>query len=42
MTKRILIIDDEENIRRVMRLALEAIGYVVGEASDGEPWAGGI
>jgi CheY-like chemotaxis protein len=35
MTQRILIIDDEGNIRRVIRLALEAAGYVVGEASDG-------
>jgi DNA-binding response OmpR family regulator len=35
MTKRILIIDDEENIRRVIRLALDAAGYEVGEASDG-------
>ncbi|MGH9871354.1 MAG: response regulator [Pyrinomonadaceae bacterium] len=35
MTKRILIIDDEENIVRVMRLALEAAGYEVGQASDG-------
>jgi DNA-binding NtrC family response regulator len=36
MAKRILIIDDEENIRRVTRLTLQAAGYKVGEASDGE------
>jgi CheY-like chemotaxis protein len=35
MTRRILIIDDEENIRRVMRLTLEAAGYEVGEAGEG-------
>jgi len=35
MTRRILIIDDEENIRRMMRLTLDAAGYEVGEASDG-------
>jgi DNA-binding response OmpR family regulator len=35
MSKRILIIDDEENIRRVIRLALGAAGYEVGEAGDG-------
>jgi len=35
-SKRILIIDDEENIRRVTRLTLEAAGYEVGEAADGE------
>jgi DNA-binding response OmpR family regulator len=34
--KRILIVDDEENIRRVIRLTLQASGYEVGEASDGE------
>ena len=36
MTKRILIIDDEENIRRVTRLTLQAAGYEIGEAVDGE------
>ncbi|HEY0379942.1 MAG TPA: response regulator [Pyrinomonadaceae bacterium] len=36
MAKRILIIDDEENIRRVTRLTLESAGYEVGEAADGE------
>ena len=36
MTGKILIIDDEENIRRVTRLTLESAGYEVGEAGDGE------
>lgn len=36
MPKRVLIIDDEENIRRVTRLTLQAAGYKVGEATDGE------
>src|SRR5947209_6737857 len=36
MSQRILIIDDEENIRRVTRLTLEATGYEVGEAGNGE------
>ena len=36
MSQRILIIDDEENIRRVSRLTLQAAGYEVGEAIDGE------
>ncbi len=35
MNRRVLIIDDEENIRRMMRLTLEAAGYEVGEAADG-------
>jgi DNA-binding response OmpR family regulator len=36
MKKRVLIIDDEDNIRRMMRLALEAAGYDVGEAVNGQ------
>lgn len=36
MAKRVLIVDDEENIRRVTRLTLQAAGYEVGEASDGQ------
>jgi len=35
MKRRILIIDDEDHIRRVMRMTLEAAGYEVGEAADG-------
>src|SRR5882672_4921802 len=35
MTERILIIDDEENIRQMIRLTLESAGYEVGEAEDG-------
>ena len=35
MNKRILIVDDEEHIRRMIRITLEASGYGVGEASDG-------
>ena len=35
MSYRILIIDDEEHIRRMVRLTLEAAGYKVGEAKDG-------
>src|SRR5690242_9283079 len=33
--QRVLVVDDEEHIRRVMRITLEAAGYVVGDASDG-------
>jgi DNA-binding response OmpR family regulator len=35
MNDRILIIDDEKHIRRMMRLTLEAAGYEVDEAQDG-------
>jgi len=35
MNKSILIIDDEEHIRQMMRLTLEGAGYAVGEAHDG-------
>ena len=35
MNERILVIDDEEHIRRMMRLTLETAGYQVGEAKDG-------
>ena len=32
----ILVVDDEEHLRRMMRLTLEAAGYEVEEAADGE------
>jgi CheY-like chemotaxis protein len=35
MARRVLIVDDEENIREMTRLALEAAGYEVGEAGSG-------
>jgi CheY-like chemotaxis protein len=35
MKKRVLIVDDEDHIRRVMRLTLETAGYEVAEAADG-------
>ena len=35
MKTRLLVIDDEDHIRRVMRMTLEAAGYEVGEAADG-------
>jgi CheY-like chemotaxis protein len=34
--KRILIVDDEPNVRLVFRTALEATGYLVTEAADGD------
>jgi CheY-like chemotaxis protein len=36
MSKRVLIVDDEEHIRRMIRFTLEANGYEVGEAPDGQ------
>jgi DNA-binding response OmpR family regulator len=35
MPERVLIIDDEENIRQMLRLTLETADYEVGEAGDG-------
>jgi FixJ family two-component response regulator len=35
MSERVLIIDDEENIRQMLRLTLETAAYEVGEAEDG-------
>ena len=35
MSKRVLVVDDEENIRQMTRLTLEAAGYEVGEAGTG-------
>ena len=35
MTERVLIIDDEQNIRQMLRLTLETAGYEVREAEDG-------
>jgi DNA-binding response OmpR family regulator len=32
----ILVVDDEEHLRRMMRITLEASGYTVSEAADGE------
>jgi DNA-binding response OmpR family regulator len=36
MSRRVLVIDDETNIRRMMRLTLESDGYEVEDAEDGE------
>lgn len=35
-TSRILVVDDEERIRRLLRMYLEKEGYLVDEAEDGE------
>jgi DNA-binding NtrC family response regulator len=34
--KRILVVDDEPNVRLMMRTALESSGYAISEAEDGE------
>jgi DNA-binding response OmpR family regulator len=36
MNKKILVVDDEEVIRRLLRISLTKWGYEVKEASDGE------
>jgi CheY-like chemotaxis protein len=36
MAKRILLIEDEEGVRRLLRVALEAMGYSVAEAREGK------
>ena len=36
MSRRVLVVDDETNIRRMMRLTLESDGYEVEDAEDGE------
>jgi len=33
---RILVVDDEPSVRRVLRASLTAMGFVIGEESDGE------
>jgi DNA-binding response OmpR family regulator len=33
MPERVLIIDDEENIRQMLRLTLETAGYEVGDTA---------
>jgi DNA-binding response OmpR family regulator len=33
---RILVIDDDDSIRQIVRLCLTDVGYVVGEAANGE------
>src|SRR5215510_15048599 len=35
MNKRVLIVDDEQNIRQMIRLTLETAGYEVAEAEEG-------
>ena len=36
MKRKILIVDDEEMIRKLLRILLDKLGYDVKEAADGE------
>jgi DNA-binding response OmpR family regulator len=36
MTKRVLLVDDEPHVTRVMRLALERAGFIVDQAGNGQ------
>jgi DNA-binding response OmpR family regulator len=36
ITRRILVVDDEDRIRRLLRMYLEKEGYEIDEAEDGE------
>ena len=36
MKPSILVVDDEERIRRLLRMYLEKEGYIIEEAEDGE------
>ena len=36
MKRKILVVDDEETIRKVLRILLDKLGYEVREAADGE------
>lgn len=37
--KRILVVDDEESIRKTLKLLLESEGYEVITANNGKDWA---
>ena len=36
ISRRILVVDDEDRIRRLLRMYLEKEGYEIDEAEDGE------
>lgn len=40
MKKKVLVVDDEEVIRKFLKIHLGKLGYEVGEASDGEEAVG--